>query len=81
MTSIEQWAATAARGERFVYHMAAGPLDQIGALRAMPLDKRSPAQHASCNEAFDAWALYQAGAITLVQRRVGDGLAYEAVRL
>lgn len=80
-TTIEQWATTAKRGDRHVYHVAKHALQQIGALRAIGPDKRSEADQDACDEAFDAWALYDARRIALVQRRVGTALHYEAVRL
>ena len=80
-TAIAAWAATAKRGDRHVYHVATHALQQIGALRAAGTLKRSDADQMVCNEAFDAWALYQSRAVTLVQRRVGKALHYEAVRL
>jgi hypothetical protein len=80
-TKVQAWAAQARRGASYVYHDAPRIADQVAYIRATKPTERNAADQAACNEAFDAWALYQAGLVTLVQRRVQRGLQYVAVRL
>lgn len=81
MTKIDAWAATAQRGDRFVYHRTADHKGrQIAEIRAVDPDKRSADEAAVCHEAFDAYALHQASLVRLVQRRVDGGFHYEAWR-
>lgn len=76
-TTISAWASTAQRGQWHIYHSGQR---QIAEYRSVDPEKRTAAEQAVCDEASDAWALKEAGLVRLVQRRVGDGFQYEAVR-
>ncbi len=77
--SVVEWAASAARGEAHEYFR--GEL----AKTRKDLNMRgvaNPIARANCDNANEAWRLYERGVVTLIQQRIGPrAFSYIAVRL